>query len=139
MTHFVGVVSVPRREQFAFRRIDFVPLDGARVLAILVFADNEVQNRIVQTRRPFDSGELERVANYLNAHFAGRTVARFTEMRLKDGTPVPICGVLYQGYFEDGPGEAPGAHKEGLPVLDPQYFGGPATPNAIPLIQLFWP
>jgi hypothetical protein len=71
--------------------------------------------------------------------FAGRTVARFTEMRLKDGTPVPICGVLYQGYFEDGPGEAPGAHKEGLPVLDPQYFGGPATPNAIPLIQLFWP
>lgn len=75
MTHFVGVVSVPRREQFAFRRIDFVPLDGARVLAILVFADNEVQNRIVQTRRPFDAGELERVANYLNAHFAGRTVA----------------------------------------------------------------
>ncbi|WP_206860726.1 heat-inducible transcriptional repressor HrcA [Lysobacter changpingensis] len=75
MTHFVGVVSVPRREQFAFRRIDFVPLDGSRVLAILVFADNEVQNRIVATRRPFDSGELERVANYLNAHFAGRTVA----------------------------------------------------------------
>ncbi|WP_342315523.1 heat-inducible transcriptional repressor HrcA [Lysobacter sp. FW306-1B-D06B] len=75
MTHFVGVVSVPRREQFAFRRIDFVPLDGARVLAILVFADNEVQNRIVLTRRPFDASELERVANYLNAHFAGRTVA----------------------------------------------------------------
>ncbi len=75
MTHFVGVVSVPRREQFAFRRIDFVPLDGTRVLAILVFADNEVQNRIVQTRRPFDGSELERVANYLNAHFAGRTVA----------------------------------------------------------------
>jgi len=75
MTHFVGVVSVPRREQFAFRRIDFVPLDGSRVLAILVFADNEVQNRIVLTRRPFDAGELERVANYLNAHFAGRTVA----------------------------------------------------------------
>lgn len=74
MTHFVGVVSVPRREQFAFRRIDFVPLDGARVLAILVFADNEVQNRIVLTRRPFDAGELERVANYLNAHFAGRAV-----------------------------------------------------------------
>ncbi|MFE0500247.1 heat-inducible transcriptional repressor HrcA [Lysobacter soli] len=75
MTHFVGVVSVPKREQFAFRRIDFVPLDGSRVLAILVFADNEVQNRIVLTRRPFDAGELERVANYLNAHFAGRTVA----------------------------------------------------------------
>ena len=74
MTHFVGVVSVPRREQFAFRRIEFVPVEGQRVLAILVFADNEVQNRIIQTRRPYDAGELERVANYLNAHFAGRTL-----------------------------------------------------------------
>ncbi len=74
MTHFVGVVSVPSRAQFAFRRIDFVPLDGARVLAIVVFSDNDVQNRIVQTRRPFDGGELERVANYLNMHFAGRSI-----------------------------------------------------------------
>ncbi|ALN62638.1 heat-inducible transcription repressor HrcA [Lysobacter antibioticus] len=75
MTHFVGVVSVPKREQFAFRRIDFVPLDAQRVLAILVFADQDVQNRIIQTRRPYDAGELERVGNYLNAHFAGRPVA----------------------------------------------------------------
>ena len=75
MTHFVGVVSVPKREQFAFRRIEFVPLDAQRVLAILVFADNEVQNRIIQTRRPYDASELERVANYLNTHFAGRTLA----------------------------------------------------------------
>ena len=51
MTHFVGVVSVPRREQFAFRHIDFVPLDGRRVLAILVFADNDVQNRVIEPRR----------------------------------------------------------------------------------------
>ena len=75
MSHFVGVVSVPRREQFAFRHIDFVPLDAQRVLAILVFADNDVQNRIIQTRRAYDAGELERVANYLNHHFAGCPLA----------------------------------------------------------------
>ncbi len=75
MTHFVGVVGVPRREQFAFRHIDFVPLDGRRVLAILVFADNEVQNRVIEPRRTYDPSELERVANYLNAHFAGRPIA----------------------------------------------------------------
>jgi heat-inducible transcriptional repressor len=75
MSHFVGVVSVPRREQFAFRHIDFVPLDAQRVLAILVFADNDVQNRIIQTRRAYDAGELERVANYLNHHFAGHPLA----------------------------------------------------------------
>src|SRR5690606_18969866 len=61
--------------QFAFRHIDFVPLDAQRVMAILVFSDNDVQNRIIQTRRPYEAAELERVANYLNAHFAGRAVA----------------------------------------------------------------
>jgi heat-inducible transcriptional repressor len=72
MTHFVGLVTVPRREQFAFRHIDFVPLDGQRLLVILVFTDNEVQNRIIQTPRQFSATELEQVANYLNQNFAGR-------------------------------------------------------------------
>ena len=84
MSHFVGVVSVPKREQFAFRHIDFVPLDAGRVLAILVFADNDVQNRIIQTRRPYDAGELERVANYLNRHFAGRPVAEIRTALLRE-------------------------------------------------------
>ncbi|HEL2960675.1 heat-inducible transcriptional repressor HrcA [Stenotrophomonas sp. CCNWLW162] len=75
MSHFVGVVSAPRREQFAFRQIDFVALDGRRVLAILVFADNEVQNRVIETRQDFVPGQLEQVANYLNAHFAGLPMA----------------------------------------------------------------
>jgi heat-inducible transcriptional repressor len=84
MTHFVGVVSVPRREQFAFRQIDFVPLDAQRVLAILVFADNDVQNRIIQTRRAYDAGELERVANYLNHHFAGRPLAEIRAVLVRE-------------------------------------------------------
>jgi heat-inducible transcriptional repressor len=75
MTHFVGVVSVPKREQFAFKRLDFVPLEGQRVLAVLVFADNEIQNRILHTKRSYEPGELERIANYLNTHYAGRPLA----------------------------------------------------------------
>ncbi|MBD8524515.1 heat-inducible transcriptional repressor HrcA [Pseudomarimonas arenosa] len=74
MTHFVGLVTVPKRQQFAFRHIDFVPLDGQRLLVILVFTDNEVQNRIVQMPRPFEVSELEQVANYLNSQFSGLTL-----------------------------------------------------------------
>ncbi|WP_462115736.1 heat-inducible transcriptional repressor HrcA, partial [Lysobacter xanthus] len=84
MTHFVGVVSVPRREQFVFRRIEFVGIDEQRVLAILVFADGDVQNRIIQSRRPLEPGELERVANYLNAHFAGRSLADIRSVLLHE-------------------------------------------------------
>ena len=84
MTHFVGVVSVPRREQLAFRHLDFVPLDGQRVMAIIVFADHEVQNRIFHTRRSFEAKELERVANYLNQHCAGRPLADIRAALLDD-------------------------------------------------------
>lgn len=80
MTHFVGVVSVPRREEFPFRHIDFVQLDGARVLVILVFTDGQVQNRVIATQRTYGVGELEQVANYLNSNFAGM---RFDEIRAR--------------------------------------------------------
>jgi heat-inducible transcriptional repressor len=84
MTHFVGMVSVPGRESFAFRQIEFVALDPQRVLAILVFADGEVQNRIVQVRRAFDASELEQAANYLNTHFAGQPLAHIRAALLRD-------------------------------------------------------
>ena len=84
MSHFVGVVSAPRRESFAFRQIDFVALDAQRVLAIVVFADSEVQNRVIEARRPWEPGELERVANYLNVHFAGLPVAQIRRRLLHE-------------------------------------------------------
>lgn len=73
MSHSVGVVTVPQRAAFAFRHIEFVPVDTQRVLVVIVFIDNEVQNRIIQTRRHYTPAELEQTANYLNRHYAGRT------------------------------------------------------------------
>lgn len=84
MTHFAGMVSVPRRDSFAFRQIDFVALDPQRVLAILVFADGEVQNRVVQLRRACSPSELEQAANYLNAHFAGHSLTAIRAALLRD-------------------------------------------------------
>lgn len=71
ITHFVGLVTVPRRDRFAFRHIDFVRLDERRVLAILVFIDGEVQNRAVEMPRPLSADDLEWIANYLNQNYAG--------------------------------------------------------------------
>jgi heat-inducible transcriptional repressor len=75
MTHFAGVVTVPRQGDFPLRHIDFVNLPDARVLVVLVFSDNQVQNRVVQLTRPIEAGELEQTANYLNVHFAGFRLA----------------------------------------------------------------
>src|SRR5262249_23704726 len=68
---------------------------------------------------------LDEVGGGKPRSFTGRMLVRFTEMHLKNGATVPICGVLYQGYLEDMPlklGERyPSLAKEGIPVLDPKY------------------
>jgi heat-inducible transcriptional repressor len=84
VTHFVGVVTVPKREEFPFRHIDFVALGGNRVLTILVFADNDVQNRVVTTQRAYSGSELEQIANFLNANFAGLRMADIRERLLRE-------------------------------------------------------
>ena len=84
MSQFVGVVTVPQRAAFAFKHIDFLPLDGNRLLVILVFTDNEVQNRIITTRRAYTSAELEQTANYLNANFAGRALVDIRARLLRE-------------------------------------------------------
>lgn len=84
MTRFAGMVSVPKRDSFTFRQIDFVALDPQRVLAILVFADGEVQNRVVQVRRAFSPSELEQAANVLNAHYAGKPLSHIRTAFLSD-------------------------------------------------------
>ncbi|TAL72975.1 MAG: heat-inducible transcriptional repressor HrcA [Rhodanobacter sp.] len=74
MTHFAGVVTVPRQADFPLRHIDFVALPDSQVLVILVFSDNQVQNRVVRLTRPLGTRELEQAANYINAHCTGLRV-----------------------------------------------------------------
>lgn len=72
LSAMAGVVTLPRRNLAILRRIEFLPLSGNRVLAILVVNQREVQNRVINTERPYGADELEQYANALNEHFAGR-------------------------------------------------------------------
>ena len=71
-TQFVGVVTVPRKHHEYLRHVEFLPLSGSRVLVVLVLNQQEVQNRIIVTDRPYSAAELVQAANYLNQHFAGK-------------------------------------------------------------------
>lgn len=64
---------------------------------------------------------------------AGRMHAIFTELRMEDGTPVPVCGVLFSKEDER-------TVREGIPVLDPKYYGDIATPlTATAFVKFYWP
>lgn len=75
LSEMAGVVTVPRADNASLRQIEFLPLSGQRVLAILVVNQREVQNRILPTGREHTRAELERAANYINARFAGIELA----------------------------------------------------------------
>jgi len=71
LTSLAGVVTIPRQPHATLRHIEFLPLSGRRVLAILVVNDAEVQNRILDMERDYGDDELRRAANFLNERFTG--------------------------------------------------------------------
>ncbi len=79
LTRLAGVVTMPRHQNAGIRQIEFLRLSERRILTIIVLNTGEVQNRILHPKRDFNPGELERAANYLNRHFAGKTVAQVRE------------------------------------------------------------
>jgi heat-inducible transcriptional repressor len=82
VTQLAGIVTVPRRSQTSLRQIEFLPLSGKRVLAILVVNDREVQNKIVEVQRDFSADELRQATNYLNEKVAGRSLSQVRELLL---------------------------------------------------------
>lgn len=84
VTHLAGVVMLPRRERNAYRQIEFLPLSGDRVLAILVTDDGEVHNRVIHTERHFRSSQLEQSANLLNELFTGQDMREVRKRLFED-------------------------------------------------------
>jgi len=80
LSRMAGVVTIPRRNLAVLRRIEFLPLSGNRVLAILVVNQHEVQNRVIPTERPYGADELERYATLINEQFAGRDLVGLRQL-----------------------------------------------------------
>ncbi|MYD43102.1 MAG: heat-inducible transcription repressor HrcA [Gammaproteobacteria bacterium] len=73
-THLAGLVSMPREEQISLRQVEFLPLTGRQVLAVLIVNEREVQNRVIETSRPYSEVELKQAANFINDSFGGRSL-----------------------------------------------------------------
>ncbi|MDO8267052.1 MAG: heat-inducible transcriptional repressor HrcA [Moraxellaceae bacterium] len=82
LTRHAGLVMVPRRDLADLRHIEFVRLDERRLLAIVVCANGDVQNQLIQGERVFTDEELVQTSNYLNRHFTGKSLADITSSLL---------------------------------------------------------
>lgn len=80
LTHFAGLVMIPKRQRVAFKHLEFLPLAEKRILVIIVTSDGNVQNRIILTDKPYGASDLTQASNYFNAHYSGQT---FEEVQQK--------------------------------------------------------
>jgi heat-inducible transcriptional repressor len=84
VTQMAGVVSLQAPQAASLTHIEFLPLSEQRVLAILVFDDREVQNRVVHLDRNIPAEELRRAAAALNEQFRGRTLEQVRQELLDE-------------------------------------------------------
>lgn len=76
-----GIVVTPVREG-GVKHVEFVPLGGGQVLAVMVFEDGQVENRLMRLAPGVTPSALQEASNFLNARLRGRTLTEArTEMR----------------------------------------------------------
>lgn len=73
-SHQVGFALAPSSPAARLRHIDFVPLEGKRVLVIVISTASQITHKVVETDEPCDSAMLVAAANYINLEFAGLTL-----------------------------------------------------------------
>ena len=69
-----GVGVTPIRDA-GVTHVEFVPLSGERTLAIMVFDDGTVENRLIRRPMGVTPSALQEASNFLNARMRGRTLA----------------------------------------------------------------
>ena len=75
ITGMASLVLMPNKEQGTLRHIDFVALGENRVLVVLVFNDQDIQNRIIELDKPITADELIKIANFLNEQCVDKSLA----------------------------------------------------------------
>ncbi|WP_112320867.1 heat-inducible transcriptional repressor HrcA [Oceanibium sediminis] len=74
LTHGASLVLAPKSEA-PIKHLEFVSLSPDRVLAVLVFADGHVENRLITPPAGLTPSAMREAANFLNAVLEGRTLS----------------------------------------------------------------
>jgi heat-inducible transcriptional repressor len=69
-SHQIGFAIFPATDA-TFEHVDFVALDGGKVLVVLVSAGGHISHRVIEPDDRYATGELHQAATYLNSEFRG--------------------------------------------------------------------
>ena len=70
------------------KHVEFVPLGGGQVLAVMVFEDGQVENRLMRQSPGVTPSALQEASNFLNARLRGRPLS---EARAEMGAELEVA------------------------------------------------
>lgn len=73
-SHQVGFAIAPGAEMTTLEHLDFVPLDGGKLLVVVVATGGHISHKVIDPSEEYGPGELQQAANYLNSEFKGRSL-----------------------------------------------------------------
>ncbi len=74
-SHQIGFAIAPSSDTTTLEHLNFVLLDGGKILVVVVAAGGQVSHKVVEPAGHYDATELQQAANYLNSEFRGRTLS----------------------------------------------------------------
>jgi len=73
-SHQVGFAIAPSTDTTTLEHLNFVPLDGGKILVVLVAAGGHVSHKVIEPSEQYNFDELQQAANFLNMEFRGKTL-----------------------------------------------------------------
>lgn len=116
LTQSASLVVAEKREA-SLRHIEFVSAGPGEALAIMVFEDGRVENRVMKTPKGLPASSLISAGNYLSARVRGRTIGEAQDLiRREIDEKRAELDVLTTRLVEDGVAEFSGAAEASLIV-----------------------
>src|SRR5258708_1357149 len=70
----IGFAMVPAIAA-SFEHVDFVGLEGGRVLVVLISSGGHISHKVIQPNEQYGADELHQAANFLNTEFKGHSLS----------------------------------------------------------------
>jgi heat-inducible transcriptional repressor len=75
VSHHVGFAMAPSGAASRFQHVDFVSLDGGKILVIVVATGGQISQKVIDLDEPATALDLQQAANYLNTEFSGMALS----------------------------------------------------------------
>jgi heat-inducible transcriptional repressor len=73
-SHQIGFAIGPAVDRATLEHLDFVPLDGGKILVVVVATGDRITHKVIEARDDYTPAELQSAANFLNSEFRGRSL-----------------------------------------------------------------